>query len=105
MAAPMSYTALVIVALILAITVDLFITRARLLIERAFWVSYSILLPFQLLTNWWLTHRKIVIYSPSTILGPRVASAPIEDLGFGFALILITLTLWRRLESNHGNTR
>jgi hypothetical protein len=29
------------------------------------------------------------------ILGPRIACAPIEDLGFGFAMVTTTIALWR----------
>jgi len=90
----MTYTELVLVALSASITLDLFITRIRLLSRRAFWTAYAIILPFQLLTNWWLTHRNIVMYNPHDFLGHRIASAPIEDLGFGFSLILSVLTLW-----------
>ena len=36
-------------------------------------------------------------YNPRDILGPRIAFAPIEDLAFGFALILLTLSCWARL--------
>ena len=90
----MTYTQLVFVALGASIILDLFITRISLLRRRAFWTSYAIILPFQLLTNWWLTHRNIVMYNSHDFLGHRIASAPIEDLGFGFSLILAVLTLW-----------
>jgi lycopene cyclase domain-containing protein len=40
------------------------------------------------------TGRDIVRYSPSAIIGWRIAYAPIEDLGFGFALVLVTLSVW-----------
>src|SRR5258706_300602 len=33
-------------------------------------------------------------YDRADILGPRLAYAPIEDLGFGFALILLPLSSW-----------
>ena len=36
-------------------------------------------------------------YNPAAILGLRLAYAPVEDLGFGFALITITLCCWARL--------
>ena len=49
---------------------------------------------FQLLFNGVLTGLRIVRYDPSTILGLAVAYAPVEDLGFGFALILLTLASW-----------
>ena len=37
---------------------------------------------------------RIVLYNPRDILGPRLAHAPIEDLFFGFAMVLLTLSLW-----------
>ena len=90
----MSYTQIAIMAVALAAALDLFIVRTRLLTRKAFWTSYAIILPFQLLTNWWLTSRDIVMYDRHRILGPRLASAPLEDLAFGFALILGVLALW-----------
>ena len=49
---------------------------------------------FQLLTNWWLTSREILSYSKDAIIGWRIAAAPVEDLFFGFAMIVSTLSLW-----------
>jgi len=46
------------------------------------------------LTNWWLTSNEIVMYSDGEIIGTRVAGAPLEDLLFGFSMILLTLSLW-----------
>ena len=34
------------------------------------------------------------MYSPDAIIGVRVASAPVEDLLFGFALVTLVLILW-----------
>lgn len=34
------------------------------------------------------------MYSPDAIIGYRVAGAPIEDLLFGFALILNVMGMW-----------
>ena len=90
----MSYTQLALMAVPVAILFDLFITRRRMILRRAFWTSYAIILPFQLLTNWWLTSREIVMYRGEFITGIRIASAPIEDLLFGFALILGVISLW-----------
>ena len=90
----MSYTALAVVAVVSAIAIDLVIIRSDLLKRKAFWTSYAIILPFQLLTNWWLTSRNIVMYQSSTIIGPRIARAPLEDLLFGFALVLSVLSMW-----------
>ena len=90
----MTYTQLALTAVPLAILFDLFITKRRMILRRAFWTSYAIILPFQLLTNWWLTSREIVMYRDPFITGVRIASAPIEDLFFGFALILGVISLW-----------
>ena len=90
----MNYSQITVVALALALFNDRYIFKTHLTSKRVFWTSYSIILPFQLLTNWWLTSRNIVMYSDQAILGLRIASAPVEDLGFGFALVLSVLTLW-----------
>jgi lycopene cyclase domain-containing protein len=90
----MSYTITAAIFFLLSILFDLFGTRVGLLKRRAFWSSYAIILPFQLLTNWWLTSRNIVMYRSGAITGLRIASAPVEDLFFGFALVLSVLTLW-----------
>jgi lycopene cyclase domain-containing protein len=90
----MVYTDIAIISIIFAAIVDLFIFKNKLLTKKVFWTSYAIILPFQLITNWWLTSRNIVMYSPDAITGIRVASAPVEDLLFGFALILLVMNLW-----------
>ena len=90
----MTYTQLAVFAVACAAGLDMYVVRTRLLTRKAFWTSYAIILPFQLLTNWWLTSRNIVMYDKGQILGPRLASAPLEDIAFGFALILGVLALW-----------
>ena len=93
----MTYTFIVLAFVTSSLALDLFVTKIRLVTRRAFWTSYAIILPFQLLTNWWLTSRNIVMYRGGAIIGWRIASAPVEDLIFGFALILGVLTLWVKL--------
>ena len=75
---------------------DMFVTRNSLLSTLRFWLSYAIIFPFQLITNWWLTSREIVMYNPDAIIGLRLAGAPIEDLIFGFAMILAVMSLWEK---------
>ena len=90
----LSYTQITVYALILTIFFDMFITKNSLLSTLRFWFSYFIILPFQLLTSYWLTSREIVIYNSEAIIGLRLAGAPIEDLIFGFAMILAVMSLW-----------
>lgn len=97
----MTYTQLALCVVLIAITVDLFVIKTALLKRKVFWTSYAIIVGFQLLTNWWLTSRNIVMYSPDAIIGIRIASAPIEDLLFGFALVLGVLINWIRLDASN----
>ena len=101
----MSYTQISILAVIIAVILDLFIIKTALLKRAAFWTSYAIILPFQFMTNWWLTSRNIVMYDPDVITGMRFFSAPAEDLLFGFALILSVLALWINLGKSSSANR
>ncbi len=99
----MSYTAATVLGIVAAVVLDLVVLRTRLLATRQWWAAYAIVVVFQLLTNGWLTGRLIVTYDPDVIFGAgsvplvgdgRLAYAPVEDLGFGFALVLATCALW-----------
>jgi lycopene cyclase domain-containing protein len=90
----MIYSDIAIAALTISVMIDLFVLRNSMLTRAAFWTSYAIILPFQLLTNWWLTSRNIVMYNADAIIGLRICAAPIEDLLFGFALLLTVLGMW-----------
>ena len=90
----MIYTDITVAALIFSVFFDLYLLKTQLLTKLVFWLSYAIIFPMQLITNWWLTSRDIVMYNPDVIIGRRLAGAPIEDLLFGFALILSVMALW-----------
>ena len=104
----MTYTQLAVVAVVVVIALDLAIVRTNLLRRKAFWTSYAIILGFQLLTNGVLAGTGTVRYDGADILGPsiapgasppfvgagRIAYAPVEDVLFGFALVVLTLVLW-----------
>jgi lycopene cyclase domain-containing protein len=89
-----SYTVLAVAGVVGAVLLDVLVLRTRLVGRRVFWTAYAIVLVFQLLTNGWLTGRDIVRYDDSAILGWHVVFAPVEDLLFGFSLVLQTLTWW-----------
>jgi lycopene cyclase domain-containing protein len=90
----MTYTAAALLGVAGAVAVDLLVLRTRLVTRAVFWATYPIVLVFQLLSNGILTGRDIVVYDPAAILGLRIAYAPVEDLLFGFAMVLLTLALW-----------
>lgn len=92
----LGYTWASIGAVIVAVIVDLLVLRTKLLRTKVFWVSEAIIVFFQLIVNGVLTGFGIVQYDPRVITGFRLAFAPVEDLGFGFALVTLTLCLWVR---------
>jgi lycopene cyclase domain-containing protein len=99
----MSYTVAAVLGVAVALATDRWVVRTRLIGRAEFWISYAIVLVFQLVTNGWLTGRRIVRYDPDAVIGGsravflgsgRIAYAPVEDLLFGFALVLWTCTWW-----------
>jgi lycopene cyclase domain-containing protein len=90
----MTYTAAALLGVAGALAVDLLVLRTRLVTRAVFWATYPIVIAFQLLSNGILTGRGIVVYDPAAILGWRIAYAPVEDLLFGFAMVLFTLSIW-----------
>lgn len=90
----MTYTELALSMTVVAVIFDLFVTRSKVVTRKSFWNAYGIMLFFQLITNWWLTSRGILTYDEDVIIGIRIASAPVEDLFFGFSLITMTISLW-----------
>jgi lycopene cyclase domain-containing protein len=99
----MTYTVLAGTGVLVAVVVDRWVARTRLTSTGDWWSAYAIIVFFQLLTNGWLTGRGIVRYDPDTILGSdrvvlagawRLVYAPVEDLAFGFGLVLLSCVAW-----------
>ena len=104
----MTYTQLALLGVAVTVLLDLVVLRTRLLLRKAFWVSYAIIVFFQLVTNGVFTGLRIVRYDGAAIVGSstpvdapppflgdgRIAYAPLEDLLFGFALVVLTLIMW-----------
>jgi lycopene cyclase domain-containing protein len=118
-----TYTTAALLGVAATVVLDLLVLRTRLLLRKAFWVAYAIVLGFQLLTNGVLTGRGVVFYADHAVAGAgsvagerppflgagRIAYAPFEDLLFGFALVVQTLSWWvfwgRRVSSRAGSPR
>lgn len=104
----MTYTELTLIGVVGVIILDFFVFKTHILQRRVFWVSYSIVIFFQLVTNGILTGFGIVEYDADAIIGSstpkdsppafigdgRLVFAPIEDLLFGFCLVVLTLIIW-----------
>ena len=99
----MTYTWLALLGVVASVVLDLLVLRTRLLLRRTFWTAYAIVVFFQLVSNGVLTGFEVVRYDGDAILGSdtpqalgdgRIAFAPVEDLLFGFALVLQSLSWW-----------
>jgi len=104
----MTYTQIAVLSVLIVVVIDLFVLRTRMVTRKAFWVSYAIIAFFQLITNGMFTGFGIVKYDGTAIIGSdspaagappilgdgRIAFAPVEDLLFGFSLILLSISLW-----------
>jgi lycopene cyclase domain-containing protein len=93
------YTWASIVAVVVVIAVELLWLRTGIFGKVTFWVSYAIILFFQVLVDGWLTKLSapIVIYNREENSGIRIPwDIPVEDYLFGFALIVLTILLWER---------
>jgi lycopene cyclase domain-containing protein len=100
-----SYTALAFTSVAVALLLEWKVIRSGILKTSSFYLAYLIILIFQLLTNGYLTSNEIVKYNEETIIGLRLAFAPLEDLLFGFSLVMLTMAVWVRLGANgHSKT-
>ena len=90
------YTVAAACGVVLTILLELLVLRTGIFRDRRYWAALAIVACFQLLVNGVLTCPPIVSYDPAMILGPRLACAPVEDLGLGFAMVTLTIALWRR---------
>jgi lycopene cyclase domain-containing protein len=100
-----TYSALAVAAVAAVLVLDLAVLRTRLVTRRVFWVTYAIVLVFQLLMNGVLTGLDVVVYDPGSIWGPRIVYAPVEDLLFGFALVTLTLATWAAVNRRANTAR
>lgn len=93
------YTALTVIAVIGVIAAEFVVLRTGLFRTASYWVSMVIVLGFQVLVDGWLTKLRapIVLYDDSQTLGIRWPwDIPIEDFGFGFAMVTLAMLLWTR---------
>jgi lycopene cyclase domain-containing protein len=97
-----TYTLSAFAATVAVIALELAVLRTGLFRDMRYWTALVIGLGFQIPVDGWLTRADdpIVVYAEGTISGLRFPmNIPVEDFGFGFALITFTLLLWRRLEA------
>ncbi len=92
------YTALTAIAIAVVVLAELFVLRTGIFRTAQYWWSMVIVLAFQVPVDGWLTKLSdpIVVYNRQAILGIRFPwDIPIEDFGFGFAMVTLVILLWR----------
>ena len=95
----MEYTWASAVAVLVVVAVELFWLRTGIFTKLTFWISYAIIVFFQVVVDGWLTKLSapIVLYNRDENSGIRFPwDVPVEDYLFGFALIVLTILLWER---------
>ena len=94
------YTILTVIAVLAVVALELFVLRTGIFRTVQYWLAMLIVFAFQIPVDGWLTKLRdpIVIYNPSEMIGIRVPwDIPIEDFGFGFAMVTLTILVWRSL--------
>ncbi len=93
------YTALTVVAMVAVVVLELLVWRTGVFARLRFWLAMAIVFAFQVPVDGWLTKlpAPIVRYDETQILGARFPwDIPVEDFGFGFAMVTLTIVLWER---------
>jgi lycopene cyclase domain-containing protein len=93
------YTVLTACAVVAVVVAELVYFKSGIFTTAQYWWSIVIVFAFQIPVDGWLTKLSdpIVIYSPDEMLGLRAPwDIPIEDFGFGFAMVTLAILLWRR---------
>lgn len=94
------YTVLTVLAVLAVVIVEVRWLRTGIFASAQYWFAMAIVGFFQCLVDGWLTKLSdpIVIYHPGQFLGVRFPwDIPIEDFGFGFAMVTLTILVWRVL--------
>lgn len=95
------YTVLTIAGILAVVAFELLWGRTGIFRSGLYWTSIGIMFFFQIWVDGWLTKLSapLVIYAPGEFAGIRFPwDIPIEDFGFGFAMLTLTLICWLRLD-------
>ena len=94
------YTVLAGISVLATVAFERYVVRSGIFRTAQYWISLLIMFAFQVPVDGWLTKlsNPIVVYAPESMLGVRFPwDIPIEDFGFGFALITAGVILWEVL--------
>ena len=93
------YTGLTLVSLGIAGLLEIAL-KVEVLSRKNSYPFFGIVIFLILIFNGYLTARPVVLYDPAYQLDFRIITIPIEDFGYGFALILLNIIIFEKLKEN-----
>ena len=93
------YTAIASIFFAISVLFDT-IWGAKIFTTKTFWIYFLFVSFFTLIFNGYLTWRPIVTYDEIYQLGFRIFTIPIEDFFFGYALLIISTSLFEKMITN-----
>ncbi|MBN2030590.1 lycopene cyclase domain-containing protein [bacterium] len=95
------YTSIACFTLVLTIFLDR-ILKTHLLSQKRTYLYLIIITGLIFVFNGYLTTRPVVLYESNYLTNIRIGTVPIEDFGYGYALILLCTVLFEKLKG-HSN--
>ncbi len=102
------YTVLTLIGMIAVVLLELLWARTGIFRSLQYWLAMLIVFGFQVLVDGWLTKLSapIVLYDRAEFSGVRFPwDIPIEDFGFGFAMVTLAIILWKLAERRSARLR
>jgi lycopene cyclase domain-containing protein len=96
--ASMTYTEIVALAVVATVILDLFVLRSRIILTRRYWIFMAVMTVLFFVVNGILTALPVVTYSSHAIIGLRLVTIPVEDIGYLFSLVTSTVAMYQRLQ-------
>lgn len=91
------YTGLTLISLGIAGLLEI-VLKVKVLSRKNSYPFFAIVIFLILIFNGYLTARPVVLYDPVYQLDFRIITIPIEDFGYGFALILLNIIIFEKLK-------
>ena len=92
------YTLLTALAVVAVVLLELVLLRTGIFSTLQYWLTMMLVFGFQIPVDGWLTKLRdpVVIYNENQMTGLRMPwDIPVEDFGFGFAMVTLAILLWR----------
>lgn len=99
---------LTLISIPLIVAAEVFYFRTGIFRTAQYWLALAIIAFFQVLVDGWLTKLSdpIVIYNPAHHSGMRFPwDIPIEDFGFGWGMLTLTMLMWVHLGRRRSGSR